>query len=68
VDRLRAAVEPHVQPITEAVEAASGIAATVPRRVNVGVSASGPGPASPGASGPGRPEGISVTATVTFAF
>jgi hypothetical protein len=68
LDRLKAAVEPHVQPITEAVEAASGIAATVPRRVNVGVRASGPGPAGPGAAGPSRPEGISVVATVTFAF
>ncbi|MET0399914.1 MAG: hypothetical protein ABW277_24205, partial [Longimicrobiaceae bacterium] len=68
LDALKKAVEPHVQPITEAVQAASGVAAASKQRVNVGVRASGPGPASPGASGPSRPEGISVTATVVFAF
>jgi len=65
VSRIADKAKPHVQPILDAVSAAGGIREAQLRRLNVGISASGPGPVpvqgiSPAAS--------SVNLTLTYSF
>ena len=65
VSRITDRAKPHVQPILDAVEAAGGIFEAQRKRLNAGISASGPGPSpvqgiSPAAS--------SVNLTLTYSF
>jgi hypothetical protein len=67
---VAAAVKPHLAPVEAAVSAAKAIAKVVPRRVNVGITASGPvdTPGTPSASGGAEPEGVKLVGTVTIIF
>ena len=65
VSKIAAKAKPHVQPVVDAVTAAGGLMDAQRKRVNVGISASGPGP-SPvqGIS----PPASSVNLTLTYSF
>lgn len=65
VSKIAAKAKPHVQPVVDAVTAAGGLFDAQRKRLNVGISASGPGPSpvqgiSPAAS--------SVNLTLTYSF
>lgn len=69
LEAVQTAVEPHLQPVKDAIEAASGVAGASqqrPGRVGLGVSIVGPGLSPRGA--PGAPQGIEGFATITIRF
>jgi hypothetical protein len=64
VARIKDAIHPYTEPLSDAIEALKGIAQTP--RVSVGISASGPGTAPPA---PGtEPRATAITATLTIHF
>lgn len=70
VAAVRAAIEPNISPVKEAVEALKNIAESAESPISVGIAASGPMPGREAGAGSDRntPQGVSITATVTFRF
>jgi hypothetical protein len=64
VSRIKDAIHPYTEPVSDAIEALQGIAQTP--RVSIGLGASGPGL---GATEPGAmPRATAITATLTVTF
>jgi hypothetical protein len=64
IPRIRDAIHPYTEPVSDAIEALQGVAQAP--RVNVGISASGPGTDPTGGGTGPRPTAVMATLTITF--